>query len=408
MINLFINYYKTENKARRKEIDNTLILNIENPLIDKIFLLIENKEYFYKKSPKIEYVYISKRPTYQVFFEIVNRYTKENNINIISNSDIYFDDSLNKINISENECFALSRDDILKNGLKFGNDSQDCWIFRDKIKKVKTDICLGVWGCDNAIANILNNLGYSISNPSLSIKCFHNHKTQYKANNKHLPSNTKHLYMKPIKIKHKPTLKYKFSVIMPSFLGDYKDCATNREFKFVRAVKSVLSQTFDNYELIIIADGCEKTILLYTKYFNKFANVKCLSISKQNYLSGCVRQIGIDNAKGEYIIYLDTDDFYGKNHLSFVDNQIDKLNWCYFNDIINSTPVKVKNVSLEMKQSGTSSICHKKDLPVSWIGLDGYTHDMRFIERLMKVENYKKLSGTSEYFICHIVNEIDV
>lgn len=54
-----------------------------------------------------------------------------------------------------------------------------------------------------------------------------------------------------------------FSIVMPSYLGDYNSSAgpsaTNRVEKFIRAVDSVLAQTFGSWELLIVADGCEKT-----------------------------------------------------------------------------------------------------------------------------------------------------
>ena len=61
-------------------------------------------------------------------------------------------------------------------------------------------------------------------------------------------------------------MKPKFSVIMPSFLGEYSRAAQNREDKIVRAIDSCLDQEY--YELIIIADGCQKTVDIVTNKFN--------------------------------------------------------------------------------------------------------------------------------------------
>ena len=396
-MNLFINYFVDKNKERQKEYDSTLLLNIQNRYIDNIYLIVENKDRV-KYKRKITYIEVNKRPTFQDFFNIINRITKDNEINIIANSDIYFNETLDYVNLYKNECLALTRNDLIGSP-----ESQDVWIFKGKIKKINSNIKLGVWGCDNAIAYEIKKAGYDIYNPSLSISCFHNHKSQFK-NDSIKKYSGKILRLGNNKLRRN---KYKFSIIMSSLLSIYKDCAEQRERKFVRAVKSVLAQTFDNYELIIIADGCEKTTQLYIKHFSTFTNIKCLQINKQRYLAGKVRQIGIENAKGDYIIYLDTDDYFGENHLSFINAQIKNLDWCYFNDIINSTPIKIKNVVLDMGLSGTSSICHKRGLG-NWNNLDGYTHDMRFIETLMKNKNYKKLKGNSEYYICHIVNSLDV
>ena len=44
------------------------------------------------------------------------------------------------------------------------------------------------------------------------------------------------------------------SVIMPSYLGAYKNAAKDRDRKIVRAINSVVRQTYKDWELIIIAD----------------------------------------------------------------------------------------------------------------------------------------------------------
>ena len=41
--------------------------------------------------------------------------------------------------------------------------------------------------------------------------------------------------------------KIKVSVIMPSFLGEYEGCASDRENKFIRAVHSFLENSLDNF-----------------------------------------------------------------------------------------------------------------------------------------------------------------
>ena len=106
----------------------------------------------------------------------------------------------------------------------------------------------------------------------------------------------------------------KFSIIMPSYLGDYPNSATDKEDKLIRAIESVLQQTYKNWELIIIADGCDKTINLLKKYFktiDKNKDIVLYLVPKQKIWSG-VRNFGIQKATGDYIIYLDIDDYYSK------------------------------------------------------------------------------------------------
>ena len=96
------------------------------------------------------------------------------------------------------------------------------------------------------------------------------------------------------------------SVVMPSYLGAYKRAAKNRDDKIVRAIKSVQVQTYKDWELLVIADGCEKTVEIVSAIKDK--KVKLHSISKQALWSGAVRNKGLSEAIGDYACYLDIDD----------------------------------------------------------------------------------------------------
>lgn len=207
------------------------------------------------------------------------------------------------------------------------------------------------------------------------------------------------------KFKNLDLNNYTFSIVMASYLGEYKHAAENREKKLERAIKSVINQTFKDWELIIVADGCKKTVKIAKKYLSN--NIKCFKIPKQGYMSGNVRQVGINKATGKYIIYLDSDDMYGPDHLQKVLAGMNGQDWCYFDDIwYNGEENSVKPVKLEYGTSGTSSICHKRLLNESWYKCNGYGHDWMFIEKLKKHENYKHI-GTGEYLICHVPGKYD-
>jgi hypothetical protein len=115
-----------------------LLKNCLNRLIDKIYVFNENT-YNYETNSKIENISIMTRPTYEDFIEFINLNTNENDINIIANSDIYFNETLsiiNQINM-DNTCISLTRWDINEDWNKIffnRSDSQDCWIFKGKIK----------------------------------------------------------------------------------------------------------------------------------------------------------------------------------------------------------------------------------------------------------------------------------
>ncbi|ASM35567.1 family 2 glycosyl transferase [Campylobacter sputorum subsp. bubulus] len=96
------------------------------------------------------------------------------------------------------------------------------------------------------------------------------------------------------------------SVIMPSYGSE----------KFIEeAIKSVLFQTYDNYELIII-DDCspDNSNKIIEEYIKKYNKIKFIKLEK-NSGSAIARNKGIKAAKGRYIAFLDADDLWLSNKL---------------------------------------------------------------------------------------------
>lgn len=105
--------------------------------------------------------------------------------------------------------------------------------------------------------------------------------------------------------------------------------AYNRKDKILRAINSVLNQTFKSFEIIIVddgsSDGTEKILFPLLK---KYGFIK--------YIRHCNRHTalslntGIQIASGKYITFLDSDDEYEKKHLEkrikyFINNPRTKL-----------------------------------------------------------------------------------
>jgi hypothetical protein len=189
MIKLYTSYYNEPNQERAKELRECLLKNIDNVLIDKIYIIIGNELQVsdVKISDKIIPYVFSSKPTYADYFNLVNDVSEENDVNIISNSDIFFDETLQLISqLKENDCWALSRWEINQdksNGdiIQSNGDSQDCWIFKGKIKTLEyCNFSLGIMGCDNRIAYEIQKASYEITNPCLSIKTWHLHNTNHR------------------------------------------------------------------------------------------------------------------------------------------------------------------------------------------------------------------------------------
>ncbi len=99
--------------------------------------------------------------------------------------------------------------------------------------------------------------------------------------------------------------KYKVSVIIPFY---------NRANKLQRAVKSVLKQTHQNFEIILVDDGSADNAKKLKKLVDSSDKIKLLKNSK-NLGASSARNKGIKAATGDYIAFLDSDDEYVENKL---------------------------------------------------------------------------------------------
>ena len=86
--------------------------------------------------------------------------------------------------------------------------------------------------------------------------------------------------------------------------------------KFIRqCLDSILSQSYKNYEVILIDDKSKDSSLdIIREYETKYSNFFVIE-NKKNSGPGASRNKGIDKAKGEYIMFIDSDDYIEPNTL---------------------------------------------------------------------------------------------
>lgn len=96
----------------------------------------------------------------------------------------------------------------------------------------------------------------------------------------------------------------KISVIIPVY---------NTEKYLEKCLDSIINQTYQDFEIVIINDGSiDNSQNIIEKYLDKYQNkIKC--INKENGGLSSARNYGIEVARGDYIIFVDSDDYIKKD-----------------------------------------------------------------------------------------------
>lgn len=102
---------------------------------------------------------------------------------------------------------------------------------------------------------------------------------------------------------------YKVSVIIPMY---------NAEKYIEILLKSVLKQSYNDIECIVIDDGSKDNSLEILDGYKDFKEIKL--ISKQNEGVSITRNMGLDLATGKYILFIDSDDYISDN---YIENMVD-------------------------------------------------------------------------------------
>ncbi len=198
---LLIEYFTSTNSNRDFEYKTCIRENLNCGSLEKIIVFIsdETSELGFE-SEKVEIIKLKERPTFKFLFEWANQ-NYLNQICIIGNTDIIFDNSLEILNETdlENQFLALTRWDLFtennqwyvrffnhpwRGEITMGMLSQDSWIFKTPIQvDDRSNFLMGKPGCDNRVVAIYHELGYNVKNPSRKIITKHLHTTNYRTYN---------------------------------------------------------------------------------------------------------------------------------------------------------------------------------------------------------------------------------
>ena len=137
-----------------------------------------------------------------------------------------------------------------------------------------------------------------------------------------------------------------FSVIIPTY---------NRDSRIKATVESVINQTFEDWEIVIVDDAStDNTYEVLEPYLKKYSSIVYLK-NEQNLERSMSRNKGLEYAQGKYICFLDSDDHYLPNHLSICYKEIqskeDRIAM-FFTGYTWNFPDKIKKVVLAEIKKG--------------------------------------------------------
>jgi hypothetical protein len=191
-VTLYCNHWYHPDGSRRSELDGSLVRNAANPAIDAIVVLAQSqpcqRPEFPSGGEKVVWMDVNcsqnqdNRPTFRNFFDEVNRRVETPyDLNIVSNSDIIFDDSIRLLKPHDLEltCVALSRWDGDHSGqlaVRVYDNCQDAWIFQGRVRPLGwCDFPMGCPACDWRLNWELMHSDYRLINPCYDVRAIHNH-----------------------------------------------------------------------------------------------------------------------------------------------------------------------------------------------------------------------------------------
>ncbi len=111
--------------------------------------------------------------------------------------------------------------------------------------------------------------------------------------------------------------KTKFSIIVPVY---------NAEKYLSDCVLSIIGQTYKNFELILVDDGSpDSSPLICDEFANKDDRIRV--VHKKNGGQTSAREAGLDIAVGDYVVFVDSDDWIDERYLEIFEEAISKENY---------------------------------------------------------------------------------
>ncbi len=196
------------------------------------------------------------------------------------------------------------------------------------------------------------------------------------------------------------------SIIMPTY---------NRENVIKRSIESILTQSYQDFELIIVDDG--STDNTYQKVMEYEDSRICYLKNDRKMGANRARNIGIQHAKGDYIAFQDSDDVWRRDKLEkqmcmFQNTEyLDVIYSRYLLHLLNGEDMLVPNIKytedmLQKRIAYTLASANVIGTPTLIVKKKCFYEDGLFDEKLLRFQDWELCIRFAEKYQIGLVDEV--
>lgn len=113
-----------------------------------------------------------------------------------------------------------------------------------------------------------------------------------------------------------------FSIIIPVYNAD----------KYIeKCIESIICQDRNKFEIIVVDDGStDKTGIVCDEYSNKYSNIKVFHTENKGVSRA--RNLGLSEAIGDYILFVDADDWVTSDYIDVISKEIEGVDLLFFSN----------------------------------------------------------------------------
>lgn len=192
----------------------------------------------------------------------------------------------------------------------------------------------------------------------------------------------------------------------------------NSEEYLRECLNSILNQSFDSFEVVIVDDGSSDSSSVICKEYEKLDKRFRLYELRKNVGISAARNFALSKCRGQYLIFVDSDDYVSPEYLSSL-YQIAVTHSCdvaccnyYILEDFNNHSLKISGLNLQSKVQITKqdfiqlifSLDASKKLD---IGISGYLWNKLIKRECCNGTFFKKIGAEDEVFLVETISNID-